>query len=240
MARPTLGTVSGELTASGAITIDATTRALWIVMFGGSNTSFAHGTQTASVGGKAATLHESRSQTQVHLCGYYIEDLAGRTDNVLTLGGTVGYGVNINQYRVRVFCINHATHKVLLAAEGGNNALANGGSLTTALAQGAGVESLVLALGNAQNLSAALNGTTGMTSPTNIFSGVAGPSGTSHTKRADRSDETGSTTPGHTYGSGSNTQRTALATAWKQGAALAPRSASRAWVLGALPLLRAA
>src|SRR4029078_10398377 len=66
--RPTVGTVSGELTASGSVTIDSTTRGIWIVMYGGSNTTFTHGTQTASLGGLSAILHETQLITQVHCC----------------------------------------------------------------------------------------------------------------------------------------------------------------------------
>lgn len=219
MARPVHGGASAELTAGGTISINAGTRAIWIPFFGGSNTTFTHAAATVSLGGLAATLHESRSQVQVHMCGYYIEDISGRSNNVLSVSG-VSLGTGVNQYRFRVHLIDHPTNKVLLAAEGGNNALGNGGTLTTALAQGAGVESLVLVAANAQALSGALAATTGMASPVGIYSGVGGPAGTSHTKRSDRSDETGSTTPGHTFGSGSNTQRSMLATAWKEGVPL--------------------
>lgn len=230
MTRPTLGTVSGEMTASGSITIDATTRAIWIVMFGGSNTTFTHGTQTASLGGLSATLHQTNLQTQVHVCGYYIEDIALRSNNTLTLGGTVAYGTSINQYRVRVYNINHATHKVLLDSENGVNGNISNGSSWSITVGTASIDTLAIIAANMQNTSQ----NTG-TGQTDIHGATGSPAGTTHRKRSSWENITGTHAVFYQNASGANAQGAAVATAWKEGAALAPRNATRVWVLGALP-----
>jgi hypothetical protein len=51
----------------------------------------------------------------------------------------------------------------------------------------------------------AMIGTVGLTSPTNHYSGVGGPTGTSHVKRSDSGEITGSTACGFSWGAGSNT-----------------------------------
>lgn len=235
MVRPTVGTVSAEFTTtSQAITVDATTRGLWIALLGGSNTGFTHTQATISIGGKSFTFHETQLSTQVHCCGYYLEDVSGRTNNTVSLSGGT-FGSAVNQYRWRAYCINHADHKVLLAAEGGTNAVANGGTTSFTLNPGAGVDARAVLAINYQDLSGGVTGSSGLTSPTNHFSHVAGPSGTSHGKNGDSGSITGSTSVGYTFGAGSNTQRALIGTAWKEGAALAPRNASRFWILGALP-----
>jgi hypothetical protein len=105
---------------------------------------------------------------------------------------------------------------------------------TVTLNPGAGVEAKAIIAGNSQNFSAAMNGTVGLTSPANQYSGVTGPTGTSHVKRSDSGDITGSATCGFSWGAGSNTQRVVVGSAWKEGAAIAtPRS--RAYVLATLP-----
>lgn len=232
---PTIGTVSAELTTSGVTaTIDSTCRGLYIVGFLGSNTSAAHTLATISIGGLSFTFHHSGLNGQVHCCGYYLANIAGRSNNVITITGWT-MGSAVNQYRWRYANILHPTSLVSMVNGNSNGALANGGTFLVSLAPGAGVQARAIAMCNVQSVSSGATGASGFTTPTTHFSDVAGPTGTSHEKWGNSGTITGTTSVGWTMGSGSNQQRAGVGTAWAEGAPLVTPSKGRIWALGALP-----
>lgn len=231
----TVGTVSAEQTTSGVTaTIDANCRGLWIVGLKGSTTTAVHQLATITIGGLSFTFHESQLLTQVHCCGYYLLDISGRSNNVITITGWT-MGLAADQYRWRYVNLINPTNALALAAESGTTANANGGTTSFSLAPGAGVTARTLIANNVQSVSGGATGQSGLTSPTTHYQDIAGPSGTSHEKWMNSGTITGTTSVGWTFGAGSNTQRSMIGIAIKDGSALVTQPRGRSWVLGALP-----